>query len=186
MLSKNFSWSSNLALTIPAKLNGHSVMGIIDTGSSGVIVLQSCVNRLKLKEDGRIAYTLTMPNDTSSQERKIFEGIKIDVGKSSVVLPALVLDGLHYNVLLGVNWLVYTKADLDLKTMTLKTEDEDIKISAYPNPMAGFTAGKLKVYALKFYWLEPGARMMLGTEHETFSLGEMFMFLARENKGFLS
>ena len=99
-----------------------------------------------------------MPRDTSSQERKIFEGIKIDVGKSLVVFPVLVLDGLHYNILLGVNWLVYTKADLDLKTMTLKTEGEDIKISAHPNPMAGFTAGKLKVYALKFYWLKPGAR----------------------------
>ena len=65
------------------------------------------------------------------------------MGKSSVVLLALVLNGLNYNVLLKVNWLVYTKADLDLKTMTLKTEGEDIKISTYTNPMAGFTAGKL-------------------------------------------
>ena len=44
-----------------------------------------------------------MPNDTSSQERKIFEGIKIDMGKPLVVLPALVLDGLHYNIFLEVN-----------------------------------------------------------------------------------
>ena len=58
---------------------------------------------------------LTMPNDTSSQERKIFEGIKINVGKSSVVLPALVLDGLHNSIFFGVNWLVYTKADLNLR-----------------------------------------------------------------------
>ena len=65
-------------------------------------------------------------------------------------MPVLALDGLHYNVLLGVNWLVYTKADLDMKTMTLKMEGLDINISVYPNPMAEFTAGKLKVYALKF------------------------------------
>ena len=118
-----------------------------------------------------------MSNDTSSQERKIFEGIKIDVGKSSVVLPPLVLDRLNYNALLGVNWLVYTKEDLDLETMTLKTEGEDIKISVYPNPMAGFTAGKLKVYALKFYWLKPGARMMLEIEYENLSPEKMYMFL---------
>ena len=86
-------------------------------------------------------------------------------------IAGLVLDGIHYNVLLGVNWLVYTKADLDLKTMTLKMEGEDIKNSVYLNPMAGFTAGKLKVYALKFYWLEPGARMMLEIEHGTLSPG---------------
>ena len=70
--------------------------------------------------------------------------------------------------------------------MTLKTEGEDIKISAYPNPMAGFAAEKLKVYALKFYRLEPGARMMLEIEHGTLSPGEMYMFLAKEDKGFLS
>ena len=70
--------------------------------------------------------------------------------------------------------------------MTLKTEGEEIKISVYPNPMAGFTTGKLKVYALKFYWLEPGAWMMLEIEHGTLSLGEMYMFLAKEDKGCLS
>ena len=70
--------------------------------------------------------------------------------------------------------------------MTLKTESKDIKISVYPIPMAGFTAGKLEVYALKLYWLEPRARMMLEIEHETLSFKKMYMFLAKENKGFLS
>ena len=64
--------------------------------------------------------------------------------KTSVVLPALVLDGLHYNILLGVNLLVYIKADLDLKTMTLKTDGEYIKINAFLNLMAGFIAVKFK------------------------------------------
>ena len=34
MLSKNFSWLSNLVLTIPVKLSSQLVIGIIDTGSS--------------------------------------------------------------------------------------------------------------------------------------------------------
>ena len=38
------------------------------------------------------------------------------------MLLALLLDGLHYNVLLGGNWLVQTKEDLDLKNMLLKTD----------------------------------------------------------------
>ena len=89
MLSKNFSWLSNLALTILANLNGHSVIGGIDTGSSVVIVLQSCVNQLNLKEDRWIAYKLTMPNDAFSQERKIFEGIKIDMGNFQLYFQCL-------------------------------------------------------------------------------------------------
>ena len=72
--------------------------------------------------------------------------------------------------------MFYTKADLDLKNMTLKMEGEDIKIIMYPNPMAGFTARKLRVYALKFYQLEPGAGMQLEIKHEALSPGEMYNF----------
>ena len=70
-----------LALNIPAKLNGQSVIGIVNTGSSSIIVLQSCDDQLNLKEDGWIAYTLTNPNDTSSKERETFKDIRIDVEK---------------------------------------------------------------------------------------------------------
>ena len=40
---------------------------------------------------------------------KNFEGIKNDVRKSKNLLLTLMLDDLHYNVLLGKNWLVKTK-----------------------------------------------------------------------------
>ena len=51
--------------------------------------------------------------------------------------------------------MVQTKADLDLKNMLLKTDREIIRLSAYPNPMAGLMAEKIKGFALKFYQLEP-------------------------------
>ena len=79
------------------------MIGINDTGSSSVIVLQICVNQLNLKENRRIRHTLVISNDTSIKEIKIFEVIKIDVGKSSAVPLLLVSDGLYYNVLLEVN-----------------------------------------------------------------------------------
>ena len=52
--------------------------------------------------------------------------------------------------------------------------------------MAGFIASKIKVCSLKFYLLEPGAKMLLEIEHDTLSPGEMYMFLAIMEKGFLS
>ena len=61
------------------------------------------------------------------------------------------MDELHYNVLLGVNCLVQNKVDFYLKSMLLKTDGEDIRISVYCNPMAEFAAKNLKVFVLKFY-----------------------------------
>lgn len=52
------------------------------------------------------------------------------------MFPALMLDEIHYNVLLGLNWLVQTKADLNLKNMLLNTDRENIRISSYSNPIA--------------------------------------------------
>ena len=52
------------ALTIPVKINGHLVTGSVDTGSSEVFVSQGCADRLGLKKDRSIAYTLSMPNNT--------------------------------------------------------------------------------------------------------------------------
>lgn len=60
-----------------------------------------------------------------------------------------------------------------MKTMTLKTEGEDIKISAYSNNFAEFTAGESKVYAFKFNCLESRERMMLQIKHANLSHGEM-------------
>ena len=97
MLSKNFSWLSNLALTIPSKLNVHSVIGIIDMGSSGVIVSRVVSTGLTSRRTGRLL--ICPPRlKTPLVKSKIFESIKIGMGKSSVVLPALVLDGLHYKI----------------------------------------------------------------------------------------
>ena len=69
-----------LALTISARLNSHLVIGIIDAGSSGMIVLQCYDNQLNLKEDKQIAFKIKMPNNTLGQERNIFEGIRIELG----------------------------------------------------------------------------------------------------------
>ena len=44
ILLKNFSWSSNSALNIPVKINGHSVTDIVDTERSGVIVSRGCAD----------------------------------------------------------------------------------------------------------------------------------------------
>ena len=53
MLFKNFL-VLNLALTIPGRLNGLSLIVIIVTGSSGAKVLHSCVEWINLKEDKRL------------------------------------------------------------------------------------------------------------------------------------
>ena len=50
--------------------------------------------------------------------------------------------------------------------MLPKTDGEDIKISAYPNPITEFMANKLKVFVSKVYQLEPGKPLPLEVELE--------------------
>ena len=77
MLSKNFSWSGNFALTNPGKINGHSVTCIVDTRKTGIVVSQSCADNLGLKEEKCLASTLTVPNNRLSQEIIIFKVLRL-------------------------------------------------------------------------------------------------------------
>ena len=38
MLFKEFKWTRFLALALPVKLNGHTIVAIVDTGSAGVVI----------------------------------------------------------------------------------------------------------------------------------------------------
>ena len=59
MVLQKFNWTKCLAVAIPAKVNGKPVVDIVDTGSAGVVISESCFERLGLKEDDEVEYTIT-------------------------------------------------------------------------------------------------------------------------------
>ena len=76
---------------------------------------------------------------------------------------------------------MYTKLDLDLNTMNIKNEGKDIKISYLSNLLAGFIDEKL----MSMPWDSVGCilgKNVLKINHDTLVLGEIYMFLAKDNK----
>ena len=48
------------------------------------------------------------------------------VGKHGICLPAIVIDGGHFNILLGVNWIKKSKAKLDFNLDQINIKGEMI------------------------------------------------------------
>ena len=70
-----------------------------------MVVSESCFCRLKLVHDGEIEFTIMSATDTNRKNRRIMKELEVKVGNSTVVVPAIVLEGLHFDVLLRMSWL---------------------------------------------------------------------------------
>ena len=105
MVVKDFKWIQQTAIAMKALLNKQKVVAIIDTRSSGVVISKSCFRRLGLVQDGEVKFTITLATDTNWKHRKVIKEVDIEVGKSKATVPTIILEGLYFDVLLGMNWL---------------------------------------------------------------------------------
>ena len=71
MVIKDFKWSQQTAILMEALLNKQKVVAIIDTGSSGGVISESCFRRLVLMQDGEVEFTITSATDTNQKHRKV-------------------------------------------------------------------------------------------------------------------
>ena len=117
---KDLKWSQQTAIAMKALLNKQKVVAINDTGSSGVVISKSCFRRLDLMQDGEVEFTITSATDTNQKHRKVVKEIEIEIGKSKATVPAIILEGLHFIVLLGMNWLRAAGAIIDVDNGTIK------------------------------------------------------------------
>ena len=104
VLQKSY-WTKCSAVAILEKVNGEQVVAIVSTRSAGVVISESCFEKLGLVRDDRIEYTITSATDNNKKLRKVLFGVKIAVGKIKKPIPALVLEGLDFYVLLGMSWI---------------------------------------------------------------------------------
>ena len=73
-----------MAVAILEKVNGKPVVAIVDTGSAGVVISESCFERLGLKGDNEVEYIITSAPDTNKKLRKVLFGVEIANGKQKV------------------------------------------------------------------------------------------------------
>lgn len=181
MLTESFSWSKKSALILPACIEGKSVIAVIDTGCSGVVISQGCFERLKLKEDDSVEFTLTSAVDTVKKSRKVFKGLEIKVGSSVTKLPAIVLEGLHFDALLGVNWITSVNAKLDVAKNTIQVNNEEITLQSFSEPETNLIQKSSRLYLNNFICLNPGEESVVSIIHGMIPASESFMFIPKPN-----
>ena len=54
--------------------------------------------------DNEVEFIITSSTDTVKKVRKVLFGVEVSIGKSMVKILAIVLQGLHFDMLLGVSW----------------------------------------------------------------------------------
>ena len=60
--------------------------------------------------------------------------LEVKVGNSKVVVPAIVLEGLHFDVLLRMSWLKAAEAIIDVVNKNIRIQGEQIPYKAWPEP----------------------------------------------------
>ena len=105
---------------------GQNVVAIIDTRSSKVVVSESCFRQLGLIQDGEIMFTITSATNTNWKTRKILKKLEVQVRNSKVMVPAIVLEGLHFDVLPGISWLKETGAIIDVVNGSIRIQGEQV------------------------------------------------------------
>ena len=76
MVLQKFDWKKCLAVAILDKVFGKPVVTIVDTGSAIVVISESCFERLGLKEDNEVEYTITSATGTNKKLRKVLLVLK--------------------------------------------------------------------------------------------------------------
>ena len=59
--------------------------------------------------------TLNTTKGTAEKQRFVFERMKVGMEKSVVALSAIVVNGSHFDLLLGVNWIKKGRLNLILR-----------------------------------------------------------------------
>ena len=90
------------------------VVAIVNMGSAGVVISKSCFDWLRLVNNDELEFTITLAMDTNKKVRKIMFSVEITVREKTVCVPAIVLKGLHFDVLLEVSWLHKAKASIQV------------------------------------------------------------------------
>lgn len=129
-------------------VNGFPIVAIFDTGSSGVVISKLCIRRLGLVPDDEVEFNITSATNSSKKICKLFHQLKIEVANISCDLPVIVLEGLHFDLLLGVNWLTEVNAVIDVKNSKLIVKDKTVNCDYWPEP-SSFKMAAISLFSAK-------------------------------------
>ena len=120
---------------------------------------------LGLVRDNEVEFTITLATDTNKKLRKVMFSVKVTVGDKTVCVPAIVLEGLHFDVLLGVSWLHKAKASIQVSEGSLVVDMVKIPYKFWPEPAAFVVEEGVRVYCDKLTVIRTGRSVGVPVRH---------------------
>ena len=115
-------WSKNNAIALKVKVNGKNVTAILDTGSSGIFISEHFFKQISIKEDKEVKFAILLATQNSKKKRKLIFNLKVELGKTNVLISALVLEGLNFDVLLGMSWINKVGASINPSSRKIRID----------------------------------------------------------------
>ena len=79
-----------------------------------MVISKGCLDCLQISLSGSIDFCVSTALSVSNEKHEFVENLVITVRPVIKGFPALVLNGAHFDLLLGVNWIERTNARLDV------------------------------------------------------------------------
>ena len=108
------------------------------------------------KEDKEVEFTILLATQTAKKKKKLIMKLPVKIGEFLVKVPALVLEGLHFNVLLGMSWINAVQAVVNSQKKCIEIRGKEFKYSGWPEPSLFTLNGACKVYLKEFFEIEKG------------------------------
>ena len=110
--------------------------------------------------------------------------MEIAVEKTKRCIPAIVLEGLHFDVLLGMSWIKEANAIVKATEGVVSVDGETIKYKPYPEPALFIVEEGLRVYSCELMVLSPGKNVGVPVCHNVVTRNEVYFVKYKEKSVF--
>ena len=90
-----------------------------------------------------------------------------------MVVPAIILEGLHFDALLEMSWLKAAKAIIDVVNGNTRIQGEQIPFKAWPEPAYFLAEDGVKLYCKELAVITKGEPKMVEVYHHQLDKGEV-------------
>ena len=117
-------------------------------------------------------FTITLATDTNKKVRTVLFGVNITMREKTVKVLAIVLEGLHFDLLLGVSWMQEAKALVLITEGILDKDGKQLPYKSWPEPAAFVVDESIQIYCTELSIMKPGRTMGVPVSHLALTGGE--------------
>ena len=114
------------------------------------MALKSCFDCLGLVSDNKKVFTITSATDTNKKVRKVLFKVEVTVGRSTVKIPLIALEGLYFDMMVELSWLKEAKASILVGKGAFEVNGERLNYKSWPELALFMAEDSIKIYYEKF------------------------------------